>query len=136
MTSEGKLYWLAVGMAAVLLLNSASTIHRGWFESLQDRSLNVADRVVSRAFTSLNSMEGRLHVERSMRAEMVASRMDTRMACMQAAMARRQAEYARLQVGRAELESLRELNLSGLPQAQDFRIVVPRPPVTRRDGSL
>ena len=48
MVSDKAMYWLAVGVLAIVAANSV-TRHSDWISSLNDRSLDVAQRVTDRA---------------------------------------------------------------------------------------
>ena len=106
MASEKAVYWLAVGVMMVTLVNSTPIGRTDWMGALQDRSLQLADRVSSQASNYLAMVQVNLTpTSRCERAQMMTARMQAQFARMQSAMAREQAGLARLEAGRARVQA-------------------------------
>ncbi len=138
MGSEKALYWLAVGMMGLLLINSAAVRHQDWLSSLKDPSVQLAEQLSGGSMAALNLAEMKLGSQSSQcaRTQATAARMQGKFACMEAALARRQAWFARLKAQKAQLEARQQMRSPVMPQRQDFLTEVPEPKSLSSEGTI
>ena len=99
MVSDKALYWIAVGVLALVAGNSLMTRHDDWVNCIGDESLQVAQRVTDRVMAMVRP-GGTLFDgtnDRFARSEYAVARVQSRIASVQARVARKQADLARLQ---------------------------------------
>jgi hypothetical protein len=127
MASEKALYWLAVGMMGLFLMNSVAVRHQDWLNRLEARSIQVAERISGGTMASLNLGEMRLGLQSSpcARTRALPARMQAKLACMEAAMARHQARLAQFETHKEQLEVMQRMRFAMMPANQDFRFEVP-----------
>jgi hypothetical protein len=112
MASEKALYWMSVGLLALVAGNSFLARHTAGLRSVARRSLVMAEMVSGHATGSLGRAEIVLG-QRGMRfdhAQMAMACAQTRLAGVQAAMARHEGELANIETERASQAVLEELN--------------------------
>jgi hypothetical protein len=135
MTSEKGLYWLAVGIMAIVFTNSAAT-RQGWLASVEGRSMQLANQISARAMATLNLAQLRVGPQQCARTQAAVMRAQAKFGCMQAAVARQQAAFARLEAQRARMEAFQNMHIDMVPQARNFRIEIPRPRLMPTDGTI
>ncbi len=138
MGSEKGLYWLAVGMMALLFSNSAAVRHQDWLSSLECRSIQLVERLSGSSMADLNLAEVKLGSQssRCARTQAAAARMQASLVRMEAAMARHQVGCARLEAQKARLEALQQMRVAVMPANQDFLIEVPEPKSLSSEGTI
>jgi len=138
MANEKGLYWLALGVIALIFVNGTTIGRQCWLGRLEDRSIELAQRLSGHTAAALSVTEMRLAAQpyRCPRTQAAAARMQAKLACMEGAMARQQAEFARIQAERARLEALQQMRFSAMPQRQDFVIEVPQLKPIPSDGTI
>jgi len=138
MATEKGLYWLALGLVAITLVNGTQFCRQCWLGRLEDRSIALAQRLSGRTMFGLSLTEMRLGSQsyRCPRTQAAAARVQAKLACMEGAMARQQAEFARIQAERARLETLRQMRSDVLQPRRDFVIQVPEVKPIPSDGTI
>ena len=143
MANEKGLYWLTLGVVALIFVNGASVNgtsvgRQGWLGRLEDRSIELAERFSGRTTAYLSLAETRPGTQsyRCARTQAAAARMQAKFACMEGTMARQQAGFARIQAQRARLEALQQMRFGMMPQRQDFVIEVPELKPLPSDGTI
>jgi hypothetical protein len=138
MGSEKAWYWIAVGVLALLVSNNFAARHEGEIRGLASRSLNILEQVsgpathlMARAEMVLERGGGRFA-----QAQATLARAQSRMASVQATIACREAAFARLQAEHDRLAAIQELRGAVFCPRQNLRIVIPRMPAMRTDGTI
>jgi len=128
MANEKGLYWLALGVVALIFVNRTEVGREDWLGRLAHRSNELAGRLSGNTMSAVSFAGMRLGSQslRCPRTQATAARMQAKFACMEGAMARQQAEFARIQAEKARLESLRQMRFEWMPQPQDFGIDAPK----------
>jgi hypothetical protein len=138
MGSEKALYWIAVGVLALLVSNRFAARHTGDVRCLASRSLAAVEQVSghgSRVMAMAEIMLGRGE-SRFDHAQMAVDGVQTRLASAQCALARHQAAFARVQAEHARLDAMQELRSTVICPRPNLRIVIPERPAMRMDGTL
>jgi hypothetical protein len=108
MVSDKVVYWMAVGVLAIVVGNSLATRRGEWITCLGEQSLQVAQQVTDRAMAVLD--RGGVLFDRTndrlSDGQLVAVRVKTRLASMQTRLAIRQAALARLQADRVRMVTM------------------------------
>ena len=138
MANEKSLYWLALGVMTLIFVNGTTNGRQCWPGRLQDRSIELAQRLSEHTMSYLSLAEMRMGNQslRCPRTQATAARMQAKLACMEGAMARQQAEFARIQAERARLEAQRQMRLDVLRPRRDFVIEVPELKPIPSDGTI
>jgi hypothetical protein len=111
MANEKGLYWLAVGVVALVLVNGTAISHQHWLGRVEDRSISMVEQATGHAAAYLNLVEVQLanNNGRCVRSQAMAARMQARLANIEVAMARQQAACARMEAAHARVTALREM---------------------------
>ena len=119
MVSDKALYWVALGVLALVAGNSVMSTHGDWVSCLGEQSLQVAQRVTDRAMMAVGragtiyDANGRSFPQ----GELAAARVQTRLASIQGRLASRQA--------RLQAEKIRVITLTNVKQ----RVICSRPEI-------
>ena len=108
MVSDRALYWMSVGTLALVAGNSLATRHGDWISCLGERSLGIAQRVTDRATSIIDrgdALSDRTE-QRINQGQLVAVRLQTRLAAVQTRLARQQTALVRLQADKVRMISL------------------------------
>lgn len=127
MASDKAIYWLAVGVMAVGFLNSAVS-SQGWLTRLERRSVQAANEISGQSLATLAQVNLAVRSDRCVRTQAAAARMRAKFSGVESAVARRQAEFARLQAEGVRVEAWHEMHFDLVPQAQNVVIEIPRVP--------
>jgi hypothetical protein len=125
MASEKATYWTVLGVLALAATNGLVSEYNGWAGRLADRSIAVVQQVSSRLTTNDADL-GMVSRDQDLR-RVVSARI--RLARVQSALARRQAESVRVQVNgiRARVMEHGIRAVADCPP-QNFVIDLPQPP--------
>jgi hypothetical protein len=125
MASDKATYWTVLGVLALAATNGLVSEYNGWAGRLADRSIAVVQQVSSQLTTNDANL-GMLSRDEDLR-RVVSARI--RLARVQSALARRQAESVRVQVNgiRARVMEHGIRTVVDCPP-QDFVIDLPQPP--------
>jgi len=135
MVSEKNLYWLAVGVMAIVFTNSAAT-RQGWLGNLESRSIHYANQISARTLATLNLTQLRVLPQESPRTQTAALRAQAKLGCMQAAFARQEAAFARVEGQRARMDAMHHMHVDLLPQQQSLHIEIPELRFIHTDGTI
>jgi len=138
MTNEKGLYWLALGVVALVFVNGTQFGRQNWLSRLEDRSIGLVQRLSGHTAAALNLTEMRLAAQpyRSPRSQATAARMQAQFACMEGALAHQQAEFAQIQAERARLEALQQLRLAEMRRHRGFVIQAPEVRAIPTEGTI
>jgi len=138
MATEKGLFWLALGVVALIFVNGTATGRQGWLGRLQNRSLELVERLSEHTMSYLSPAEVRAGNQYLLcpRTQATAARMQAGLACMEGAMARQQAEFARIQTQRARLEALQQMRFAEMPRHRNFVIAAPTPKSIPTEGTI
>jgi len=138
MANEKGLYWLALGVVALILVNVTEVGRQNWLGRLEDRSIELAEQLSGSTMSAVSFAGMRLGSQpyRCPRTQATAARMQAKLACMEVAMARQQAEFVRIQAERARLEALRQARFQLMQQRQDFVIAAPKLTSVSTEGTI
>jgi hypothetical protein len=109
MASEKGMYWIAVGVVALALMNGPASRH--WLNRFEDRAVAFAGQASAHAAAVLNLAEMNLgrQPDHCARTQVMFARIQTRLADTEVAIARRQAACARIQAERARIASMQQV---------------------------
>ncbi|MGA8150637.1 MAG: hypothetical protein WB952_06785 [Terriglobales bacterium] len=139
MASEKAIYWIAVGLMAVSLENHFAGRHDG--QCLADRSLAAVQRL-SGETSHFMAMAGVMLSRTSLplvRTQTEVARIQNRLVTVDTVVAREQAACARLQVKRArliELQQLQQIHLKAVCPRQALQLSGPRLAPVPGDGTI
>jgi hypothetical protein len=135
MASEKGLYWLAVGMMGLFFINSAAVRHQDWLNNLEDRTIQVTQRLSGGTIASLDPAvtELRVHTRQCARTRMTAEEIQTKLTRMEAAMSGRE---ACLEARRAQLEALQHMHAPMMRANRNFVIDIPQVKAVPSDGTI
>ena len=138
MATEKGLYWLALGVVALILVNGTEVGRQDWLGRLEGRSIDLAEHLSEHAMSYLSLAEMRVGNQspRCPRTQATAARVQAKLACMEGAMARQQAEFARIQTQRARLEALQQMRFAEMPRHRNFVIAAPTPKSIPTEGTI
>jgi len=138
MANEKGLYWLALGVVALILVNGTALGRQDWLGRLADRSIELAERFSGRTMPALSlaDMRSGSHSYGCARNQAAAARMQAKFACIEGAMARQQAEFARVQAQRARLETLQQMRFAEMSRHRNFVIEAPRLESVPTEGTI
>jgi len=127
MVSDKAMYWMAVGVLALVAGNSLMTRHGDWVSCLGGESLHAAQRVTDRVMAMVRP-GGTLFDgtnDRFARSELAVARVQTRIASVQARVATRQAELARMEAEKVRTFDFNMVNRTVKCPRQAVRVEVP-----------
>jgi hypothetical protein len=133
MASEKALYWMAVGVLALVMGNHFVSKFDG--TCLVEKARVAADRVSGKAdrlMAMADVMLGRTSTQID-RAQTVMVMTQTRLASVQTGLARQEAVCARVEAVRARMmvrEQLQQMQLPVVCPRPQVRLMIPAPPVT------
>jgi hypothetical protein len=133
MESEKLIYWLTLGMLAMATITGSLT---GRVDRLADRSIAMMSQASGRVMNyaeiaNIVLGNGDVDLTRSPRAVVAAQ---NSLACVQRVLVRRQAEVARLQAMRVQVQMLERAPRTMVLQRQNIVIEVPEPPQIQTDS--
>jgi hypothetical protein len=133
MASEKATYWMVLGVLALAAANGLVTGYSGWAERLADRSIALVDQVAPGIATNANL--GMLNRDDQAVNRMVSAQV--RVARVQSAIRRRQAEAVRVQVNgiRTRVMEHGMRAVIDCPQ-QNFVIDIPQAPQILEDSTF
>jgi hypothetical protein len=135
---EKALYWIAVGVLALVVSSHFGARHTGDVRCLAGRSLSAVDRVsghASRVIALAEMMLGRGE-SRFDHAQMAVDSVQTRLASAQCVLARHEAAFARVQAEHERMVAMQQLRSTVIWPRPNVRIVIPETPSTRTDGTI
>ena len=135
MISDKALYWMALGILGLVAGNSLASRHRDWISCLSEQSLQVAQRITDGAMSAVDrggSLYDRTD-QRINQGQMVAVRLQTRLAAVQTRLASRQAALARLQADKVRMISLTAMKRGMACAQEDATVEAPAPEVDVQD---
>ncbi|HEX8814192.1 MAG TPA: hypothetical protein VF753_01715 [Terriglobales bacterium] len=114
MANEKGLYWMALGVVALALVNGP-VARQKWssaFDGIADRVVALADQTSAHAAAYLNLAEMRLsgQPQHCVRTQVMFARVQARLANAEVAMAQHQAACARIEAERARVEAMRQMH--------------------------
>jgi len=138
MTNEKGLYWLVLGVVALIFVNGAQFGRQCWLSRLEDRSIGLVERLSGHTAGALSLTEMRLGAQpyRCPRTQAAAARMQARFACVESALAHQQAEFARIQAERARLEALQQMRFAEMRRHRGFVIQAPEIRLIPTEGTI
>lgn len=138
MATEKGLYWLALGVAAIVLVNGTQFGRQSWLGRLENRSIELVERVSGHTtpYLSLAEMRFANRSSRCVRNDVASARMQADFARVECAMARRQAAFARIQAQEVRLEAMQQMRFAMMPVNQGFVGQVPRSNGLQPDGTI
>jgi hypothetical protein len=127
MASEKAIYWTAVGVLALAVMNGFVSEYRGWASRLADKSIAVVEQASEMAAGYVNLAAGRENDGFK----------PTERAVVQNSLARHQAEMAHVQAQgiRAQVMERGIQTVMACPR-QNLVITVPQPPQISEDGTF
>jgi hypothetical protein len=136
MASEKAIYWTAVGVLALAVMNGFVSEYRGWASRLADKSIAVVEQASEMAAGYVNLAAGREN-DGFKPTERAVVRAQVRLARVQNSLARHQAEMARVQAQgiRAQVMERGIQTVIACPR-QNLVITVPQPPQISEDGTF
>jgi hypothetical protein len=138
MATEKGLYWLVLGVVALIFVNGTQFGRQCLLSRLEDRSIELAQRLSGHTAAALSLTEMRLAAQpyRCPRTQAATARMQAQFACVEGALARQQAEFARIQAEKARLEALQQARFGEMSRHRDFVIEVPPLKPLPNDGTI
>jgi len=134
MASEKAIYWTAVGVLALAVMNGFVSQYRGWASRLADKSIAVVEQASEMAAGYVNLAAGREN-DGFKPTERAVVRAQVRLARVQSSLARHQAEMARVQAIRAQVMEPGIQAVIACPR-ENLVITVPQPPQISEDGTF
>jgi len=134
MASEKAIYWTAVGVLALAVMNGFVSQYRGWASRLADKSIAVVEQASEMAAGYVNLAAGREN-DGFKPKERAVVRAQVRLARVQSSLARHQAEMARVQAIRAQVMEPGIQAVIACPR-ENLVITVPQPPQISEDGTF
>jgi hypothetical protein len=128
MVSDKSLYYIALVVLVFGFGHRQFCGHDDWASSVKDRFASATDRVSRRADRLLPTTEFPLQdrVTAMVRSQAKMAHAQRSLACMQAAMARRQTDFALFEASRARLVAMEQMHRGAFHPPQNFVINLPQ----------
>lgn len=134
MASEKALYWMAVGLMALVMGNHF--VERFDGRGLAERSMAAIEKLSAGSGHFLAMTLGGNSSSQCFRAQAALARAQSDFASVQTVIARQDAACARLQAERARLMALQQMHFRVIAPNQNFRVEIPQIAVPADDGRI